>query len=292
MERPNGDNLRLAVQSAGRLADESVALLQGAGFEFDAYSRKLFSAARNFPLEILFVRDDDIPGFVADGVADLGIVGRNLVEEHGAPVEELAALGYGRCRLVVAAPRGGPVASAGDLDGRRVATSYPRTLARWLAGRGWAATIVEIAGAAELTPALDVADAVCDVVSTGTTLRVNDLVAIETLLESEAVLVADPAAWAEPARRRKIERLLLRVRSVLAARHTRYVMANCPAGALDAVREILPGLRSPTVVPLAEPGWVAVHAALPEETFWDSIEALRAAGASEILVTAVDKVIR
>lgn len=292
MIRPDGDNLKIAIQSAGRLADASVELLRGAGIDFDSYSRKLFASARGFPLEILFVRDDDIPEFVEDGVADLGIVGRNLVVERGAEVEEVLGLGFGRCRLVVAAPRGEEIATVADLAGRRVATSYPRTLGRFLAERGLDGEIVEISGAAELTPALDVADAVCDLVSTGTTLRVNDLVEIETVLESEAVLVASHEARADGETRAVIERLLLRLRGQLAARRTKYVMANCPEDAVEAIREILPGLRSPTVIPLAEPGWVAVHAALPEETFWDSIEALREAGASEILVTAVEKVFR
>lgn len=292
MIRPDGDNLKIAIQSAGRLADASVELLRGAGIDFDAYSRKLFASARGFPLEVLFVRDDDIPEFVEDGVADLGIVGRNLVVERGAALEEELELGFGRCRLVVAAPRGGRIGAVDDLAGHRVATSYPRTLARYLDGRGLDVEIVEIAGAAELTPALDVADAVCDLVSTGTTLRVNDLVELETVLESEAVLVASLEARADGARSRTIDRLLLRMRGQLAARRTKYVMANCPEDAIDAIREILPGLRSPTVVPLADPGWVAVHAALPEEAFWESIEALRAAGASEILVTPVEKVFR
>jgi len=292
MIRPDGDNLKIAIQSAGRLADASVELLRGAGIDFDSYSRKLFASARGFPLEILFVRDDDIPEFVEDGVADLGVVGRNLVVERGAEVEEVLGLGFGRCRLVVAVPRGEVITTVADLAGRRVATSYPRTLGRFLADRGLDGEIVEIAGAAELTPALDVADAVCDLVSTGTTLRVNDLVEIETVLESEAVLVASREAWADGETRAVIDRLLLRLRGQLAARRTKYVMANCPEDAVAAIRQILPGLRSPTVIPLAEPGWVAVHAALPEETFWDSIEALREAGASEILVTPVEKVFR
>ncbi len=295
MKRPNGDNLKIAIQSAGRLADDSVALLQGAGIDFDAWSRKLFATARGFPLEILFVRDDDIPEFVSDGVADLGIVGRNLVEEKNAGVEEIVGLGFGRCRLVIAAPRGetgNGIRGVEDLDGRRVATSYPRTLTRFLGSRGVRASIVEIAGAAELTPALDVADAVCDVVSTGTTLRMNDLVELATVLESEAVLVADPAARRDAGRNREIERLTLRIRGQLAARRTKYVMANAPESAIERIRDVLPGLRAPTVVPLAEPGWVAVHAALPEDTFWESIEALRAAGASEILVVPVEKLFR
>ncbi|MDX1661999.1 MAG: ATP phosphoribosyltransferase [Gemmatimonadota bacterium] len=292
MRRPNGDNLKIAIQSAGRLADDSVALLEGAGIDFDAWSRKLFATARGFPLEILFVRDDDIPEFVSDGVADLGIVGRNLVEEKEADVEEVLGLGFGRCRLVIAVPRGDGIRDVADLDGRRVATSYPRTLARYLEASGVAASIVEIAGAAELTPALDVADAVCDVVSTGTTLRMNDLVELTTVLESEAVLVAHPEARGEGARGRAIERLTLRLRGQLAARRTKYVMANAPETAVERIREILPGLRAPTVVPLADPGWVAIHAALPEETFWDSIEAIRSAGASEILVLPVEKLFR
>jgi ATP phosphoribosyltransferase len=291
MDRLNCDNLRIAVQSAGRLADDSVALLQGAGIDFDAYSRKLFASARNFPIEILFVRDDNIPEYVQDGVADLGIVGRNLVVERQAEVNELLPLGFGHCQLVIAAPRGGSITTLDDTTGRRIATAYPATLAQHLDARGVSASIVEIAGATELTPALDIADAICDLVSTGTTLRMNDLAPIDTVLTSEAVLIAHRGSRVD-AHERDIDRLLLRLRSLLAARRTKYIMANAPVAALPRIRRVLPGLRSLTVVPLDDEGWVAVHAAIPEETFWDSIEALREAGASEILVTGVEKLIR
>ncbi len=291
MERLNSDNLRIAVQSSGRLADDSVALLQGAGIDFDAYSRKLFASARNFPIEILFVRDDNIPEYVQDGVADLGIVGRNLVVERQVEVDEVLSLGFGHCVLVIAAPRGGPIATVDDITERRIATAYPATLARYLNERGICASIVETAGATELTPALDVADAICDLVSTGTTLRVNDLAPIDTVLASEAVLIAHRGSRVD-AHERDINRLLLRLRSLLAARQTKYIMANAPVDALPRIRSVLPGLRSPTVMPLDDEGWVAVHAAIPEETFWDSIEALRESGASEILVTEVEKLIQ
>ncbi len=292
MTRLDGDKLRIAIQNDGRLTEPSVELLAGAGLEFDAYSRRLFSSVRNFDLDILFLRDDDIPEYVQDGISDLGIVGRNLVVERGAAVEEVEALGFGHCRLVLAVPRDSEIRSAGDLAGRRIATSYPRSLELFLRREGIAGvTVVQLRGATEIAPALNVADAICDLISTGSTLRTNDLVPLLTVLESQAVLVANPAALASPTRAREIERVLVRLRGLLNARRTKYIMVNAPAEAVPRIREALPGLRSPTVVPLAEPGYVAVHAAIAEERFWEVVERIRAAGGTEVLVLPVEKLL-
>lgn len=287
------DTLRLAVQKEGRLTQATLDLLRSCGLEFDSYRNRLFAPCRNFPLSILYTRDDDIPGYVANGTVDLGIVGQNLLIEHGAAerVRELAPLRFGQCRLVVAVPNELPLRSPEDLRGRRVATSYPTTVGAYFARLGVAVELIEIAGAVEMTPALGIADAIADLSATGSSLLMHDLRPLATILESEAVLAANPAALADERRREGIERLLLRVRGVLAARRYKYVMMNAPRSALDAIREIVPGLRNPTVVPLADPDWVAIHTAVEEGAFWEIIEKLRAAGASEILVSPIEKLV-
>jgi ATP phosphoribosyltransferase len=291
MERVDGKKLRIAVQNSGRLTDASLELLAGAGFDFDAYSRRFLSSVRNFGLDILFLRVDDIPEYVQDGIADLGIVGRNLVTESEARVEEVEALGFGHCRLVLAVPRDSGIQHLRDLAGRRIATSYPRTLTAFLRREAVEATIVQLRGATEIAPSLRVAEAICDLVSTGSTLRTNDLAPLCTILESQAVLVANPESLAAPERMAQIERVLLRLRALLNARRTKYIMVNAPREAVARIRDVLPGLRSPTIVPLADPDYVAIHAAISEERFWEVVEGLKAAGASEVLVLGVEKLL-
>jgi ATP phosphoribosyltransferase len=291
MARLEDGKLRIAVQNSGRLTEPSLELLSGAGLEFDGYSRRLFSSVRNFDLDILFLRDDDIPEYVQDGISDLGIVGRNLAVEHGAEVTELEALGFGHCRLVLAVPRESAIHTPRDLAGRRVATSYPRSLRLFLDREGIEATVVQLRGATEIAPALDVADAICDLVSTGSTLRTNDLVPLQTILESQAVLIASPGALRSPERAGAIERILVRLRGLLNARRTKYVMINAPLEAVPRIRAVLPGLRSPTLVPLADPGYVAFHAAISEERFWEVAERIKAAGGTEVLVLPVEKLL-
>ncbi len=294
---PSGERgtgaLRLAVQKEGRLTQSTLELLQHCGLEFDSYRNRLFAPCRNFPLAILYGRDDDIPGYVASGTVDLGIVGQNLIAEHGVAerVRELVPLGFGQCRLVVAVPNEMPYQQPEDLRGRTLATSFPTLVGSYFKRHGITVELIEIAGAVEMTPALGIADAIADLTATGSSLLMHDLRPIATLLESEAVLVANPAALADAPRRATIERLLLRVRGVLAARRYKYVMMNAPRGALDAIRAIVPGLRAPTVVPLADPEWVAIHTVIEEGTFWEIIERLRAAGASEILVSPIEKLV-
>ena len=288
-EGPEGPRLKLAVQRSGRLTEETLDLLRAIGLEFESYGQRLFSQCRNFPLSILYGRDDDIPEYVGLGTVDLGIVGRNLVHEEGVAVEELLPLGFGYCALIVAVMRDAPYRSPQELLDRKVATSYPASARRYFRELGGEPEIITLSGSVEVAPSLGLADAVVELTATGSTLMLNDLRPVATILESEAVLVAHPAALADSGRRATIDRLLLRIKAVRAAKRYKYVMMNAPEAALPAIREVVPGLKAPTIVPLAEPGWVAVHTAIEEEAFWESIERLRAAGATEILVSSLEK---
>lgn len=284
--------LRLAVQGSGRLTDPSLELLRGIGLDFDEHERRLFSRCRNLDVELLFLRDDDIPEYVQDGVADLGIVGMNVIREQGAELTELKPLGFGRCALSLAVPEESDVQGSQELAGRRIATTYPRSLRRYLDRKGIDARIVQLRGAVEIAPALDVADAICDLVSTGTTLQMHELRPIDVLWESEATLVAGPEPIEDGPRAALVRRLLVRMDGLLMARRLKYVTLNAPKSALPRIREILPGMRSPTVMPLADEGMVAVHAAAEEDVFWEAMERLKEAGATEILVLPVEKVMR
>lgn len=290
--RPAGA-LRLAVQKDGRLTDDTLSLLTACGLEFDRYRSRLFAPCRNFPLSILYGRDDDIPGYVATGVVDIGIVGSNMLIERRATerVRELMSLGFARCRMVIAVPHESAIERPEQLAGKRIATSFPQIVGDYFAAEGIPVELTEIAGAVEMTPALGVADAIADLSATGSSLAMHDLRPIATILESEAMLVANPDALADERRRAVIDRLLLRMRGVQVARRHKYVMMNAPREALPAIREIVPGLRAPTVVPLADPDWVAVHTVIEESAFWDVIERLRDAGASEILVSPIEKLV-
>jgi ATP phosphoribosyltransferase len=229
---------------------------------------------------------------VADGVADLGIVGQNVIRERGADLEELVPLGFGYCTLTLAVPTGSDAGAPADLAGLRIATTHPRSLHRYLEDQNISADIIELHGGAEIAPALDVADAICDLVSTGTTLRMHDLRRIGDVWDSQAWLVANRGLPGEPQRAALAHRLRVRLDGLLTARRLKYVTLNAPAEALPRIREILPGMRSPTVVPLADTGMVAVHAAAQEEVFWEAMERLKEAGATEILVLPVEKVMR
>lgn len=283
--------LKIAVQKDGRISDDSFALLKAMGFDFEVRSRSLFSPCRNFPLDILSVRDDDIPEYVQDGVSDFGIVGDNIRVERGSHVEVVNRLGFGKCQLVICAPRGGPIKDLVTLRGARIATSYPRTVAHFLQTNGVEASIVEISGSVEITPALNVSDATCDIISTGSTARVNGLEVIETVLKSEAVLIANPVALLAPEKKRDINQFLLRLRSVLEARDKMYVMMNAPLNAVEKIKSLVPGMKSPTVVPLANPQMVAVHSVVGENVIWEVLEKLKAAGASDIIVVPIEKII-
>lgn len=288
---PESSQIKLAVQRSGRLTDDTIDLLHAIGLEFESYGQRLFSHCRNFPLSILYGRDDDIPDYMALGTVDLGIVGQNLIHEAGVEVDELVPLGFGYCSLVVAVLRDSSHQSPTDLAGCRIATSYPNSAAKFFQQLGMTPEIITISGSVEVAPSLGLADAIVELTATGSTLLLNDLRPLATILESEAVLAANPTSLADPAKRANIDRLMMRIDAVRAAKRYKYLMMNAPEAALPAIRAVVPGLKAPTIVPLADPGWVAVHTAVEEDAFWESIERLRAAGATEILVSSLEKLL-
>lgn len=283
--------LRIAIQKSGRLNEESTSLLKECGISFETSrgNDRLIADARNFPAQLLFLRDDDIPGYVADGVVDIGIVGENVVAEKGASLRTVEALGFSRCRLSLAVPKSQTYENLSDLAGKRIATSYPRLLEAFLAERSVSAQIHEISGSVEIAPGIGLSDAICDLVSSGSTLWTNGLREVETILHSQAVLVASDSLTAE--KEEIVEKLLFRVRAVLRARQSKYVLLNAPLAAVERITAILPGMKSPTVVPLAMEGWCSIHSVLNEDEFWENIEELRAAGAEGILVVPIEKMI-
>ncbi len=284
--------LKIAIQRNGRLTGDSVALLRSCGLQFEFRTEGLYFPCKNFDLDILSLRDDDIPEYVQDGVADLGIVGENIVLEKGARIETLTPLGFGRCQLVLSVPERSALRSPRDLHRARIATTYPETLRRHL--RKWRirATIVELSGAVEIAPSLDVADAVCDIVSTGTTARMNGLRPLFTVLESQAALIAHPGSLRRRSFRSRIDSLLIRIAGSLQARGKRYIMLNAPRTAVPSLQKLIPSMKSPTVVPLAEEGMVALHSVVSEDVFWDVMEKLKKAGASDIIVVPIETIIR
>jgi len=281
--------LRIAVQRSGRLSEASVGVLKNCGIRFGNGMGKLRSTARNFPLEILFLRDDDIPQYVEDGVADAGIVGENVVAEKGCDVGIAERLGFGSCRLAIAAPKQFGYGSTADLNGLRIATSYPNVLSAYLSRHSVEAEIHTISGSVEIAPSIGLADAVCDLVSSGSTLFSNGLKEVETVLESEALLIRRNALDTE--REAILEKLLFRIRAGISAEMNKYVLLNAPNDRLDRIIGILPGMRSPSVLPLAESGWSSVHSVISENDFWDVVERLKAEGAEGILVLSIDQMI-
>lgn len=281
--------LRLAVPNKGRLEVPAVELLRGAGLEFELSERRLSAGVRNADVELLFVRTEDVAEYVADGLVELGLTGADLVAEHGGALRTILPLGFGACSLVLAVPRDAEVSSVTDLAGCRIATSFPRVTAAFLAGAGVEAQVVEVRGAVEVTPQLGVADAVVDLVASGSTLRVNGLRPIATLLASEAVLVTRNglADFDE-----RVGGLVDMLRSVLDARGREYMMMNAPADALERIRALIPGLSGPTVMPLADPAFIAVHSVVERSQLWRIVPALKAAGARDILVVPIEKIVR
>lgn len=285
--------LRIALQKSGRLADSSLELVESAGLRVVKGANELLYRIENAPIDVLRVRDDDIPTFVADGVADFGVVGLNVLEEYAAegaraPVEVMR-LGFGRCDLKIAAPETFHYEGPPSLDGVRIATSYPRILSRFLERNGVAAEIVTMRGAVEVAPRLKLAQVVCDLVSTGATLEANGLAPVETILRSEAVLIRSRRTL-PPDLARIGESFVQRVNGVTASRGAKYVMMNAPRSALAEISAILPGAGAPTVTPLAgRDDAVAVHAVCQESVFWETLERLKAAGASAILVLPIEK---
>jgi ATP phosphoribosyltransferase len=286
--------LHLAIQKSGRLSEYSRDLLRDAGLRIQHSKNDLTARVSNFPIDVMYVRDDDIPTFVSDGVCEFGIVGKNVLEEFvlGEPEQRydvVAPLGFGTCALQIAAPERTVYEGVASLAGMRIATSYPRLVERFLSEQGIEATVVHMHGAVELAPRLQIAGFVCDLVSTGATLEANGLRPVETVLESEAVLIRTrqtlPEEKAEVA-----ENLLRRVGGVLATQESKYIMLNAPEEALDKIAKILPGAEAPTIIPLAgRPGHFAVHAVCKESVFWETLQKLKKAGASAILVMPIEK---
>ena len=283
------EKLRIAVQKSGRLSDRSLALLKECGIHFNSGKNKLRAVAANFPAELLFLRDDDIPGYVEDGVADLGIVGENEVAEKNKDVRSVKKLGFSKCRLSLAIPRDKSYTDVSYFTDKNIATSYPKILQDFLDTRQIQAQIHEISGSVEIAPSIGLADAVCDIVSTGSTLLSNGLKEVETIFRSEAVLIGNKQASAQ--KNELTDQLLFRIDAVQAGKNNKYILLNAPTEATERIIDILPGMRSPTVLPLAMEGWNSIHSVVNEDAFWESIEQLRAAGAEGILVVPIEKMI-
>jgi ATP phosphoribosyltransferase len=280
--------LKIAIQKSGRLYDESLRLLKECGIVISNGGNKLKTEAANFPIEVYFLRDDDIPQYVEDGVADIGIAGENVVHEKRKKVEVLEKLGFGKCRLSIAVEKK-ETFSKQWLNGKRIATSYPILLQQYLDRENISSEIHEISGSVEIAPGIGLADAICDLVSSGSTLLTNGLKEVETLLSSQAVLISNKNLNDE--QQSLVKKLLFRIRAVQKARNNKYILLNAPNEKLNDIIKLLPGMKSPTVLPLAIKGWSSVHSVLEEDDFWDIIEQLKEAGAEGILVVPIEKMI-
>lgn len=281
--------LKMAVQKSGRLHDDSMKLLKECGIGIHNGVNSLKTEASNFPLEVYFLRDDDIPQYVEDGVADIGIVGQNVVLEKNKEVREVELLGFGRCRLSIAVQKGAHYDSANDLEGLRIATSYPVILRNFLNKRKISADIHEISGSVEIAPGIGLSGAICDLVSSGSTLFLNGLREVEVILRSEAVLISGKRLSTD--QEDLINKLLFRIQAVRKAKDNKYILLNAPNHHIEAICSLLPGMKSPTVLPLADEGWSSVHSVVNENDFWEIIEKLKSHGAQGILVVPIEKMI-
>ncbi|MCI2096813.1 MAG: ATP phosphoribosyltransferase [Sphaerochaeta sp.] len=280
--------LRIAIQKSGRLSEDSLALIKDCGISFNTESRVLKEQATNFPLEFLFVRDDDIPMYIRDGIADVGIVGKNEYDEQGIDLCMLKDLGFAKCRLSVAVPQGAPYDGLSSLEGKRIATSYPHILGEALKKAGVHASFVQVAGSVEVTPAVGIADCICDLVSTGTTLAANGLKEVECIYRSSAILLGRKE-MGDPVKEDILRRLMLRINAVQRAAGYKYIMFNLPEEHIKEAASIVGGMKSPTVTRLMDSGWVSVQTVVAEDRFWEVLEQLQAIGAEGILVTAIEK---
>lgn len=281
--------IRIAVQKSGRLSEDSLSLIKECGIKFYSGTGKLKSTSTNFPIEFLFLRDDDIPGYVADGVADLGIVGENELVEKNKEVQVLKKLGFSKCRLSLAIPKSEEYAGLTYFEGKNIATSYPKILGDYLKVNKIQADIHEISGSVEIAPSIGLAEGICDIVSSGSTLMMNGLKEVEEIFRSEAVLISHPHMNA--AKKAIVDKLLFRMNAVQKGKSSKYVLLNAPNESLEKIVSLIPGMRSPTILPLAQKGWSSVHSVLSEDQFWENIEELRAAGAEGILVVPIEKMI-
>lgn len=281
--------LKIAVQKSGRLYEDSIRLLKECGIELNNGNKQLKAAAFNFPIEVFFLRDDDIPQYVYDGVADIGIVGENVLLEKDKDIDLVYRLGFGKCRLSIAIPKSMQYQSASNLNGLKIATTYSTILQNYLNKNNIKAEIHEISGSVEIAPGIGLADAICDLVSSGSTLFTNGLKEVEIILQSEAVLTANKKLSVE--NKAILDKLLLRVNAVKTAKNNKYILLNAPNEQLKNISQLLPGMKSPTIVPLAEEGWSSVQSVVNENDFWDVIEKLKSFGAEGIIVLPIEKMI-
>lgn len=283
------NRLKVAVQKSGRLLDDSLRLLKECGISIDNGRNQLKASARNFPIDVLYLRNGDIPQYVQDGVADIGIIGQNTVIEKEKEVQEVLTLGFSKCRLSIATPRQVEYTGPQWLDGKRIATSYPNSLRQYLKEHQLTAEIHEISGSVEIAPNIGLADAICDLVSTGSTLFKNNLVEQEVMMQSQACIVKNISLTPEV--QQTLDKLTFRIESVLTARKNKYLLMNARNEAVQGIIDALPGMKSPTVMPLAESGWSSIHTVISEDRFWDIIDTLKTKGAEGILIVPIQKMI-
>ncbi len=281
--------IRIAVQKSGRLNEESLQILKDCGISIDNGKDQLKATSRNFPLEVFYLRNGDIPQYLRDGVVDIAIVGENVLVEKGEDITVAEKLDFSKCRVSLAVPKGTKYRSIKDLEGKKIATSYPHTLREYLKSKGVEAELHLINGSVEIAPNIGLAHGICDIVSSGSTLFKNNLKEVEVILQSEAVLAVSPKISEE--RSEILKRILFRIQSVLHARANKYILLNAPNDKLEQIISILPGMRSPTVLPLAEEGWSSVHSVIARDTFWEVIDALKQVGAEGILVCPIEKMV-
>lgn len=281
--------IRIAIQKSGRLYEGSMSMLKECGLDIIHGKNQLRVPIENFPAEILFLRDDDIPEYVQDAVSDLGIAGLNVVKEKDKMIDNLENLGFGKCRLSIAVPKNGKIRTMQDLNGKKIASSYPLLLQSFLTAKNINAEIHHISGSVEIAPKIGLADAICDLVSSGSTLFTNELEEVETILESEAVLIANKSL--SVTKKNIVARLLFRIRAVKKAKNNKYLLLNAPDNRIKEICALLPGMKSPTILPLAARGWSSVHTVIDESDFWNVIEKLKENGAEGILIIPIEKMI-
>jgi ATP phosphoribosyltransferase len=281
--------LKIAIQKSGRLKDDSLQLLKECGISLDGSANSLIIPSRNFPVDVLYLRNSDIPQYLEDGVADVAILGENTLIEAEKSITNELSLGFSKCRVSIAIPKGQTYGGKADLNGKKLATSYPNTVKAFLAQNSIDAEIHEISGSVEIAPNLGLADAICDIVSSGSTLFTNGLKEVEVLFSSEACLASSPILDQEG--REILEKLLFRIRAVLEAKNKKYVLLNAPNEKINEIISILPGMKSPSIIPLAESGWSSLHSVIDESEFWEIIDQLRNAGAQGILIIPIEKMI-
>ncbi|MDB4835077.1 ATP phosphoribosyltransferase [Cyclobacteriaceae bacterium] len=284
-----GEILRIAVQKKGRLSEDSLKLIKECGINFSKNGGTLKSNAYNFPIEFLYLRDDDIPGYVEDGVADIGIIGENVLVEYKKNVEIVLRLGFSKCRLSIGVPKDAEYNSIKDMEGKEIATSYPNLLGSYLEENGVKAHIHIITGSVEIAPSIGLADAVCDIVSSGSTLISNGLKEAEGIFKSEAVLIGNQDLSAE--KQAILDKLLFRMKAVMPAKNTKYISLNAPNNAVDAICDLLPGVNSPSINPLRKEGWSSISSVVNENDFWKIVDQVRELGAEGLLVLPIEKII-